>query len=278
MKISTPLSIMTTFIICLLSYNGNTQNYNFTLIQNSNYNFTVAAVSQFDSGSFQPITQSYGFVLVVPDGVTITIDQVMPSGTNETITAIPGANVTPLDSSMSDKDLFLITADTAGATFNAHSNFVVIPLVTLTVNGSPTSGEIRILSNSSDLASHPAINGSLDAFLQVDITDDSIVNFSNEFDTLTGIEAYSFDTLSVETVTEDLNISLYPNPARNEIKIITNDIVIDQVEIYNVNGQRIMLIENQFEKVDISQLRSALYFVKLRSMEGNYKTIKLLKQ
>nr|WP_321236143.1 T9SS type A sorting domain-containing protein [uncultured Psychroserpens sp.] len=278
MKNFTPLKMMVIFMMCLLSYGTNAQNYDFTLVQNSSYNFTVAAVSKFDSGSFQPITQSYGFVLVVPDGVTITLDEVLPSGTSETVTAIQGTNVAALDSNMSDKDLFLITTDTSGATFNAHSDAATIPLVTLAVNGNPTSGEIRLLANDSDLASHPAINGSLDAFIQVDITDDSAVNFSNEFNVLSGAEAYSFDTLSVETETEISDVIIYPNPAQTEINISASNIVIDQVEVFNVAGKRVMLVKNQLQKIDISQLQSALYFVKLRSITGTSNTIKLVKE
>ncbi|WP_298895600.1 T9SS type A sorting domain-containing protein [uncultured Psychroserpens sp.] len=278
MKQITPLKMIVVLIMSMLSTKSISQNYDFTLIQNSNYNFTVAAVSQFDSGSFQPITQSYGFVLVLPDGISITVDQALPAGTSETVTPIPGTNVAGLDASMADKELFLITTDTSGGTLSPHGNGVIIPLVTITVNGTPTSGEIRLLENDSNLASHPALNGSLDAFMQIDVTDDATVNFSNEFNIVSGTMAFSFDTLSIETVTEDLDISLYPNPAQHEITIVSTNIIINQVEIYNVNGKMVMLIDNQFQKIDISQLQSALYFVKLYSNSGKYKMIKLLKK
>ena len=278
MKTTTILKRLMVLLLGMISYIGMAQNYNLTLVQNSDYNFTIAAVAQFDSGSFQPITQSYGFVLVLPDGITITVDQALPSGTNETVTAIPGTNVSGLDPSMADKDLFLITTDTGGGTLATHGNGAVIPLVTITVNGSPTSGEIRILDNSSTLASHPAINGSLDAFIQADITDDSTVNFTNEFNVLSGLEAFNFSTLSVETIEEEaLNVALYPNPAKDEVQIKATGVHIEKVEVFDINGKQVLQIDNPLSKLDISTLESAMYLVKLYSDNGFSKTIKLMK-
>ncbi|MEO1029816.1 MAG: T9SS type A sorting domain-containing protein [Bacteroidota bacterium] len=192
MKIIFRLKLYILFTLALLGNLASAQNYNFDLVQNSTYNFTVAAVAQFDSGGFAPITQSYGFVLVVPDGITITVDTVLPTGTVDTTQMIPGDNpaIIGIDPTMSDKELYLITTDTAGRTISAHANGAVIPLVTLTVNGSPTIGEIRILDNSSPLAI--GFGSALDAFFQVDILDDSTVNFNNEFSALGSTPAISF--------------------------------------------------------------------------------------
>ncbi|WP_299275439.1 T9SS type A sorting domain-containing protein [uncultured Psychroserpens sp.] len=279
MKTFTPLQFIGCMLISLLSYTSIAQNYSFTLVQNSDYNFTISAVSQFDSGSFQPITQSYGFVLVLPDGISITVDNVLPTGASETVTSIPGTNVAALDPSMSDKDLFLITTDTSGALFNAHADGTTIPLITITVNGNPSTGEIRILDNNSILASHPAINGSLDAFIQVDVTDDSTVNFNNEFDKLNGDEAFSFETLSTETPeTFIADVTLFPNPAKDEVTILSEHTIINYAEIFNIHGQRIMKVDNPLSAIDVSQLESAVYLVKIYSETGANKTIKLIKE
>ncbi|MCD2259448.1 T9SS type A sorting domain-containing protein [Psychroserpens luteolus] len=278
MKPITPLKMIVILTLTMLSTKSRSQNYDFALIQNSDYNFTLAAVSQFDSGSFEPRTQSYGFVLVLPDGFTITVDQVLPSGTNETVTPIPGTNVAGLDASMADKDLFLITTDTSGGTLSAHGSGETIPLVTFTVNGAPTSGEIRLLENDSNLASHPAINGALDAFIQADITDDATVNFTNEFNMVSGTNAYSFETLSTEEIdAEILNISLYPNPAKDEVYIKGNTNDLSGIELYDINGKQVLVQTHSFERIDISQLESGVYLVKLKSIAASSKTIKLVK-
>ena len=278
MKSKTPFTMVSVFMMSAFTINA--QNYNFTLIQNSDYNFTVAAVSEFDSGSFQPITQSYGFTLVLPDGITITLDEVLPAGTNETVTAIPGGNVAGIDATMADKELYLITTDTAGQPISTHGNGELIPLVTLTVNGDPSTGEIRLLDNASTLASAPALNGALDAFFQVDVTDDSTVNFNNEFNMLSGIAAISFDTLSVEDLeTPELTgVSLYPNPAKDEVQIQANGHTITKLEVFDINGKRVLATDTVLARLDVRGLESAMYLVKLYDDSGAATTVKLVKE
>jgi len=271
-------TVLTVFTIGLLSLTSAAQNYDFTLIHNGDYSFTIGAVSNFDSSGFSPITQSYGFTLVVPDGVTINIDQVLPSGANETVTPIPGINVSSLDPSMSDKDLFQIIAETSGATINSHGLGEVIPLVTISLNGSPTTGELRLLANSSTLASHPVINGALDTFFQVDIIDDAIVTFTNEFGDLTEMNAFSFSTLSISNVSEDdLSVKLYPNPAKDVVYLVGNISELEQIAIYDINGKLVKTIVDHFEKISISDLDSAIYFLRLYKKSG-LKVLRLLKQ
>ncbi|WP_422107135.1 T9SS type A sorting domain-containing protein [Winogradskyella sp.] len=272
---TTTLNRFMSVLLVILSCSLGAQNYNFTLVDNGNYSYTIAAESLFDSGGFAPVTQSYGFVLVVPDGVTITLNEVLPSGTSETVTPIPGSNVAGIDPSMSDKDLFLVTTDTAGRTISAHANAAVIPLVTLTVNGNPTSGEIRLLSNSSTLASAPAINGSLDAFFQIDITDDSTVNFTNEYNMLGSTAAINFGTLSIDDAEIGPNsLVLYPNPADQEINIRSKGLMIETVEIFELNGKRVIKVDRPLGAIDVSQLESATYLVIIQTDKGN--TIKKL--
>lgn len=277
MTLISPLRLVMLLALSLMSLSINAQNYNFTLEQNSGYNYTVSAVSLFDSGSFQPVTQSYGFVLVVPDGVTITVDSALPAGTNETVTAIPGTNVTAIDPSMADKDLFQIITDTSGGSLATHGNGETIPLVTVTINGNPTSGEIRLLSNTSTLASSPALTGALDAFFQVDVTDDSTVNFENEYNMLEGDESFSFSTLSVDTVTSPINdLSIFPNPAKDFISVNGNTEDLTLVEVFDINGKLLIRDTVNVERLDISQLQSAIYLLKLHT-ETSSKTIKFLK-
>ncbi len=273
-------SLKTAIAILLMSFmfqSINAQAYNFTLIKNSDFNYTIAAVSNIDSGTFQPITQSYGFTLVFPDGVTISVDNYFPAGTNGTITPIAGTAVVGIDPSMTDKDLFLITTDAPALTFNAHTIGTVIPLVTLTVIGDPVLGEIRILDNESTLASSAAINGSLDAFIQVDVIDNGTFAFTNEFNQLSGDVSFSFDgTLSIPTV-EFSEFSLYPNPASDSVFIKGNLSELTKVEIYNINNQLVKTLTSKLDQIDISNLESAVYLVKLYNDAGS-KTMKLIKK
>ena len=272
MKNSTIFAILIT--ICgFTSSKLTAQDYAFTLINNGDYSFTIAAVPDFNSGTFEPITQSYGFVIVLPDGVTVTATSYLPSGTAGTATFIDGANVVTYDPEMADNDLYLITTDTAGRKFPAHTSGQIIPMVTLTVNGSPTTGEISLLDNSSTLATAPALLGSLDSFVQVDVIDDGTVSFANEFSGLTGNIAYDFSTLNIEEL-EGNSISIYPNPV-SEIIYIKSNLELTKIELFDILGKRV-LTTNNTDKVNVTNLKTGVYFLKIQSSKGQI-TKKIIK-
>ena len=252
------------------------QDYAFTLINNGNYSFTIAAIPNFDSGTFQPITQSYGFVIVLPDGVTITADSYLPAGTNGTATFINGADVVSYDPEMADNDLYLITTDTAGRRFPTHISGQIIPMVTLTVNGMPTIGEIRILDNNSTLSKAPALLGSLDSFIQVDVIDNGTFLFANEFSGLTGTVFYNFGTLGVlENELTENTVSVYPNPA-SEVIHISSTTELTKIELYDVLGKRV-LTTNKPQEIKIDHLKSGIYLLKIYASKGQM-TKKIIKQ
>ncbi len=84
--------------------------------------------------------------------------------------------------------------------------------------------------------------------------------------------------LAVDDFTTDIvNLSLYPNPSSGVFFINgkTNDLTA--IEIYDINGKRVLTQTNSFERIDISELKSAVYLVKLYTKQA-IKTIKLVKK
>ena len=67
--------------------------------------------------------------------------------------------------------------------------------------------------------------------------------------------------------------SIYPNPAKESIRIVGTD--IQQVEIFNVMGQRVLDIGENHETIDISHLQNGIYFVHIKTTEGE-KAVKLV--
>lgn len=47
--------------------------YTYTLIDNESFNYTIAAVPNVSASNFSTSMQSYGFTIILPDGVTATI-------------------------------------------------------------------------------------------------------------------------------------------------------------------------------------------------------------
>ena len=76
------------------------------------------------------------------------------------------------------------------------------------------------------------------------------------------------------------NVTIYPNPASDMINIIGNNFMIDRVIVYDLLGKVVLqkeLLQNQSQTIDISNLNSGLYMIKIHS-EEKILTQKLLKK
>lgn len=62
------------------------------------------------------------------------------------------------------------------------------------------------------------------------------------------------------------NISVYPNPAREELNInTTNDIIISEIEITDINGRLIHIQKSNLNKINIDNLKQGIYFIKIKT-------------
>lgn len=92
-----------------------------------------------------------------------------------------------------------------------------------------------------------------------------------------GCEAAS-EPLSV-TVTYDAlqenrqAIGIYPNPAKDKLCVEGKDIL--QVELFNIVGLKVLSINENFESIRLNGLQNGVYFVRLKTNDGD-KTVKLV--
>ena len=70
------------------------------------------------------------------------------------------------------------------------------------------------------------------------------------------------------------NLKIYPNPARNLIHI-EGDININQVDIYTLAGKVALSVEDNFENINISNLNSGMYIIKIQTSQG-FKSEKII--
>ena len=63
------------------------------------------------------------------------------------------------------------------------------------------------------------------------------------------------------------NLILFPNPAKSELNILTNDFKIIYIEIYNISGELITRknLGVGLQKIDITQLKNGLYILKIKT-------------
>lgn len=73
----------------------------------------------------------------------------------------------------------------------------------------------------------------------------------------------------VASVTEmnAFDFVLYPNPATNNLNVSTTEDLV-QITVYNAIGKQVLRYSPNSKMIDISTLRSGLYFVELRSESG----------
>jgi hypothetical protein len=71
-------------------------------------------------------------------------------------------------------------------------------------------------------------------------------------------------------------ISIYPNPATENV-VVKSDFTINSIEVLNYIGQTVysnQKVDNKSQKVNISNLTTGIYFVKV-STENGTKTVKI---
>jgi hypothetical protein len=84
-------------------------------------------------------------------------------------------------------------------------------------------------------------------------------------------------------VMNDRDISLYPNPSKDKIAVISNFEKLYEKEtmLFDVNGRTYAVkisrrISDQSFELDLSSLKSGIYFLKIKTPTG-YKTLRIIK-
>jgi hypothetical protein len=90
-----------------------------------------------------------------------------------------------------------------------------------------------------------------------------------------GVILYRNTSLNVgiESAYKPLNISIYPNPATDNIYIRANDSEkFSKVQLLDLNGKVIVEIneENSFQKIDTKNLPSGLYIIRVLGSQSIY--------
>ncbi|MDP5106963.1 MAG: T9SS type A sorting domain-containing protein [Polaribacter sp.] len=100
---------------------------------------------------------------------------------------------------------------------------------------------------------------------------------SSTWNTITEIEFYKTKTLSVKNDALTDEFIVYPNPTSNQLNIKIGNRAISQIQLFNVNGRKVLENKISTQKseinVDVSKLAKGAYFV-IISDSNNSKTTK----
>jgi hypothetical protein len=110
---------------------------------------------------------------------------------------------------------------------------------------------------------------------------DDVVYANNQ----AGINAWSKDvsatyttncTLSVDTHSLVSQVSMYPNPVRNVLNIEHHkDIKINFIKLYDLKG--VEILKTNRSNIDLSMLKSGIYFAKIKEEKGGFLVKKIIK-
>jgi pectate lyase len=87
----------------------------------------------------------------------------------------------------------------------------------------------------------------------------------------------SYPTLGLEQNIQSTKLTLYPNPVTDQLFLSSSDQKIKNVAIYNLTGALVKSIKNEVESIDVSDLTSGNYLVKVTTNQGSF-TQKIIKK
>ncbi len=68
-------------------------------------------------------------------------------------------------------------------------------------------------------------------------------------------------------INNNLKVKIYPNPSSDFIHISTDNLILSNISVYNIKGQKV-LESTTAEKIDISHLSAGVYSIKIRTDKG----------
>ncbi len=156
-----------------------------------------------------------------------------------------------------------------------EDNFSNLIYLTNTSNANPmftdaSNNDFTLMSGS------PAIDtGDNSKILSGIITD--LLGNQRIYNTTVDMGVYEFGapSLGVENYQDKLNFILFPNPTRNTLHIQI-DIALEKAEIYNLLGQKVL--ESTTKTIDVSNLKSGVYMIKIANKKGGFIAKHFVKQ
>ncbi len=257
--------LYTTIFLLLLTIMAQAQTFEFSLsyigVNGDTGNYQIALMATPSSTLVDANTSDMGAGFYVPSGVTL-------GNFVEGNSGLP-ASEWESNSLSNTTDAYFVSRVEAGSTsilLNGDGPFELV-LFDIIASPNPTSGSITFLENGDPVFNELLfienyINiGATNAYLAPNNPSENSVNFA----TLTNVDV------------EFQGMSIYPNPVKDVVSIKGLENELNKTEVYSINGQKIMSIENNTEVIDMSALSNGVYFLKLYTTTAT-KTVKLLKE
>jgi hypothetical protein len=102
--------------------------------------------------------------------------------------------------------------------------------------------------------------------------------FDYNFPIDTGLANTTFQNLSSSVVTLDASISVFPNPAKSDVSIISNS-TIKSIQLFDIQGRILSttIVDEVSSNMDVSSYPNGVYFLKITTEKGS-KVEKIIKE
>lgn len=250
----------TVIITLLISFTVSSQSYQFGIVSNNNYNFSIIAMPDFDATDTD--ISDIGFAIMLPAGNADLVNISQFNTRTWTANEVTAAQLNSLSLGDGTRDGFAMNLP-PGQTMLSHTSGVPFILVSFDVSNMPMTGQIELLSNSDPIAQ--GLGGVLDSFYNSNIDATSTQDYFGGL--VNGMESFSFDTLDVDNISlANAEIAVYPNPTQDQI-LVDTVLIINNLELYNVLGKLIIRNKDQ-NQIDLSKLPSGIYLLKVNASNG----------
>lgn len=201
----------------------------------------VTAVAPVNTGGTSAVT-----IVFPTDGASGTRTV---SHTSESVSTYNAAGVIRSPEASTSNDFYVFNS-TGGNSYIGVLN-ADIDVLWMTFTASDGNSEARLFENDTDPSS--ADTGMMG------------INAKSEFFTITtagAVDEFSGNVVLSVASTELTEFSMYPNPAKDKVHIVSN-IPIDAIEVYDILGKQVKAF-GRTNKIDVSDLNSGLYLFKIR--------------
>ena len=215
-------------------------------------------------------------ILTVSDGSSVSISP----GSSITL---DGLEIAPADTYVISgtidvsRSATAVTAGTNSSVFRVYDSSALLSGFTGTLTFSYLEGELNDIAEG-------------DLVLELQADDDSWTTYGGTVDEVNNTVSYTFNnpvsfkavtassadaTLTVEDIYPlDSRISVYPNPTANRIFIQAENVL--QAELFDLRGRKVKATNQK--QIDLSDITSGSFILKVKTDNNNTKSFKIIKQ
>ena len=156
-----------------------------------------------------------------------------------------------------------------------QSNKLVVKLDTLRKTDTTLNYSNGILFSNDSLniyqwynceSNEPIPNEIYNSFIPTENGNYSLI-ISNEYcNTIDTSNCYDINTLSINKYDNNSNITIYPNPTKNEIHIKGNEIPIKSITIKDITGKIKLKLVNYNHPISLHGLSNGIYFIEIDTL------------